>query len=120
MPNKVNNNKKSIFFKLVVCEIHQKTYALVSKFYNGEDDIDENKMKGTFKSAFNACLKQIKQNEIIDEKSVKKDQDVYDNELCSTNFIMQEYLDGPIEEFALSTDSFNHYIKQMIDNNGNI
>ena len=48
MPNKVNNNKKSIFFKLVICEIHQKTYALVSKFYNGEDDIDENKMKGTF------------------------------------------------------------------------
>jgi hypothetical protein len=61
-----------------------------------------------------------KANEIIDEKSVKKDQDDYDNELCSTNFIMQEYLDGPIEEFSLSTDSFKHYIKQMIDNNGNI
>eukprot|EP00957_Ditylum_brightwellii_P162432 12369115-Ditylum_brightwellii.AAC.1 len=111
MPSKVNYTKKPIYFKLAIGNRYQKTFLPVSKLYNGMDKIDKIKMNNMFENVFNTCSTQMKQNHLINNETD------YSKDMYSKSSIMQEYNNGPIEEYTLSNKSFIHYINQMIEHN---
>eukprot|EP00957_Ditylum_brightwellii_P206845 15350240-Ditylum_brightwellii.AAC.1 len=54
------------------------------------------------------------QSKKIDDATLETLKLEYGKDLCSKTFIMHEYNNGPYEEYALSLESFTHYIDQMI------
>eukprot|EP00957_Ditylum_brightwellii_P129866 9905780-Ditylum_brightwellii.AAC.1 len=69
MPSKINYNKKSIHFKLVMGNKYQKTLPHVSKIYNREDKINETKINETFKQALITYLKLVTWKQLVDEET---------------------------------------------------
>eukprot|EP00957_Ditylum_brightwellii_P117981 8998545-Ditylum_brightwellii.AAC.1 len=104
MLTKINCNKKSIHFKLMVGKQYQNTFLPVSKFYNKEDKVDESKMNKMFDNVFTTCSKLMNQSKKIDNITLDTIKLEYGKDLCSNAFIMHEHNDGPYEEYALSTE----------------
>eukprot|EP00957_Ditylum_brightwellii_P058310 4420537-Ditylum_brightwellii.AAC.1 len=70
MPTKINYNKKSIHFKLLVGNQYQQTFLTVPKFYNREDEVDESKMNKMFDNIFTTCSKLMNQSKKIDDATL--------------------------------------------------
>eukprot|EP00957_Ditylum_brightwellii_P083988 6383799-Ditylum_brightwellii.AAC.1 len=99
---------------------YQKTCLPVSKFYTREDEVDEHKMNTIFDNVFTTCSKLMNQSKKINDATLDAIKLEYGKDLCSKAFIMHKYNDGPYEEYALSTESFIHYIDQIIEKNQDI
>eukprot|EP00957_Ditylum_brightwellii_P115369 8798391-Ditylum_brightwellii.AAC.1 len=104
----------------MVVNQYQKTFLPVSKFYTREDEVDDSKMNTMFDNIFITCSKLMNQNKKIDNAMLDMIKLEYVKDLCSKIFIMHKYNDGPYKEYALSTESFIHYIDQMIKTNQDI
>eukprot|EP00957_Ditylum_brightwellii_P169916 12933516-Ditylum_brightwellii.AAC.1 len=116
MPRKNNYNKKPIYFKLIVGIKHLKAILPASRVYNGGDKIDATNLKAFFDNVFKSYSTQLTSKNIISNDFPETIKDNYNKNQCIKSFLVQEHKDGPYKEYALSTNSFTHYINQMIDN----
>eukprot|EP00957_Ditylum_brightwellii_P119871 9146772-Ditylum_brightwellii.AAC.1 len=62
----------------------------------------------------------MNQSKKIDDATLDTIKLEYGKDVCSKTFIMHEHNDGLYEEYALSTESFIHYIDQLIKTNQDI
>eukprot|EP00957_Ditylum_brightwellii_P205941 15346084-Ditylum_brightwellii.AAC.1 len=114
MSSKTNYSKKTIYFKLTVGNKHTKIILPVSTVYNGEDEIDADKLKTYFSNVFTSCSKQLNHSNSISNDILNEITEDYNNK-CSKSFYIQDHEDGPYKEYTISTGSFTYYTNQMID-----
>eukprot|EP00957_Ditylum_brightwellii_P031331 2375003-Ditylum_brightwellii.AAC.1 len=115
MPSKSNYTKKSVYFKLAVWNKHTKIILPISLVYNGEDEIDADKLKTYFDNVFTLCSEQLNHSNIISNDILTAIIEDYNNNRCIKTFYTQDHKDGSHEEYTLSTGRFTHNINQMID-----
>eukprot|EP00957_Ditylum_brightwellii_P067812 5147104-Ditylum_brightwellii.AAC.1 len=98
MPLKTTYSKKSNYFKLVVGSKYNKIILPVSKVYNGEDEINADKLKTYFENVFTSCSRQLNHLNIISNDILNTITDNYNYNKCSKSFYIQDCKDAPYKE----------------------
>eukprot|EP00957_Ditylum_brightwellii_P032524 2464572-Ditylum_brightwellii.AAC.1 len=70
--------------------------------YNGEDEIDADKLKIYFDDVFTSCSEQLNRSNIISNDILTTSTEDYNNK-CIKTFYIQDCNDGSHEEYTLST-----------------